>query len=135
MPTKMIIMVKRKPGLTPAEFRDGYENSHSRLGVELFGHLWAEYRRNYIGRGYAFAQRGQGDMDGPDEVGFDAISEVIFKNDDALSKMAKISALHRERIVEDEARWFHQKRCWMVSCETMEENLGLRGSEPPAMGG
>jgi hypothetical protein len=49
--------------------------------------------------------------------------------------MAKISALHRERIVEDEARWFHQKRCWMVSCETMEENLGLRGSEPPAMGG
>jgi hypothetical protein len=125
MPTKMMIMVKRRPDLTPEEFRHGYENYHSRLGVELFGHLWAEYRRNYIVKGHAFAQRGQGSMDGPDEIGFDAISEVVFKYDDSLQQMAVISAANRDRIVEDEARWFHQKRCWMVTVDTMEEDLSV----------
>lgn len=123
MPTKMLVMVKRKPGLTPEEFRHGYENFHSKLGVELFGHLWASYRRNYIGGGTSFFQRGQGSPDGPDEIGFDAISEVVFKNDNALAEMAVISAANRDRIVEDESRWFHQKRSWMVTCETMEEDL------------
>ena len=126
MPTKMLVMVKRKIGLTPEEFRHGYENYHSRLGVELFGHLWAEYRRNYIGGGHCFFQRGQGSTDGPDEIGFDAISEVVFKDDNALVEMAKISAANRDRIVEDESRWFHQKRSWMVTVETMEEDLAPR---------
>ena len=35
MPIKVIVMVKRRPDLTPAQFRDGYENSHSRIAVEL----------------------------------------------------------------------------------------------------
>ena len=125
MPNKMIIMVERKPGLSPEEFRDGYENYHSRLGVELFGHLWSEYRRNYIGQGHPFFQRGVGSMDGPDEIGFDAISEVVFKYEDSLAQMAVISVANRDRIVEDEARWFHQKRCWTVTCDTVEEDLGL----------
>lgn len=126
MPTKMIVMVKRKPGLTPQEFRDGYENSHSRIAVELFGHLWSEYRRNYIGRGHAFAAQHAGEPDGPDEIGFDAISEFVFKDDNARAEMAKISAANYEMIKEDEARWFHQKRCWVVTCETMEEDLSGR---------
>ena len=51
MPIKVIAMVKRRPDLTPAQFRDGYENSHSRIAVELFGHLWLDYRRNYLTAG------------------------------------------------------------------------------------
>lgn len=74
----------------------------------------------------AMPSRSEGDPDGPDEIGFDAISEVVFKNDNALAEMAIISAADRDRIVEDEARWFHQKRCWMVTCETMEEDLSPR---------
>lgn len=129
MPTKMILMVKRKPGLTPEEFRHGYENYHSRLGVELFGHLWASYRRNYIFGGHNFFQRGMGDPDGPNEIGFDAVSEVVFKNDNALAEMAVISAANRDRIVEDEARWFHQKRSWMVTVDTIEEDLAPRWAQ------
>jgi hypothetical protein len=40
MPVKMIVLVRRKPDLTPGQFRDGYENSHSRIALELFGHPW-----------------------------------------------------------------------------------------------
>lgn len=126
MPTKMLVMVKRKIGLTPEEFRHGYENYHSRLGVELFGHLWAEYRRNCIGGGHSFSQRGVAEPDGPSEIGFDAITEVVFKYEDSLARMAVISAANRDRIVEDESRWFHQKRSWMVTVDTMEEDLAPR---------
>jgi hypothetical protein len=126
MPQKMIVMVKRKPGLTPEQFRDGYENSHSRIAVELFGHLWAEYRRNYIGRGQAFAAPRESGPDGPDEIGFDAVSEYVFKEGKGVEDMAAISALHMDRILEDQAKWFHEKRCWSVTCETMEEDLSGR---------
>lgn len=129
MPTKMLVMVKRKIGLTPEEFRHGYENYHSRLGVELFGHLWAEYRRNYIGGGHSFSQRGVGEPDGPSEIGFDAISEVVFKYEDSLARMAVISAANRDRIIEDESRWFHKKRSWMVTVDTMEEDLAPRWAQ------
>ena len=49
MAIKVILMLKRKPGMTPAAFREEYETGHSRLGLKLFGHLWKEYRRNYLG--------------------------------------------------------------------------------------
>lgn len=133
MPTKMMIFVKRKAGLTPEAFREGYETSHSRLGVELFGHLWASYRRNYVGHGRAFTQRGEGAVIGPEEIGFDAITEIVFKHDNALEEMSKISLANRARIVEDEARWFDLTRCFTTTCETMVEDLGLRGDAPPAM--
>lgn len=132
MPTKMIILVKRKSGLSPEEFRAGYEGSHSRIGVELFGHLWASYTRNYIRQGTTFLQRGAGKPDGPDEIGFDAITEIVFKHDNALEELGKISLKNRDRIAEDEALWFDQTRCWTVFCDTIVEDLSLRGNDPPA---
>jgi hypothetical protein len=121
MPMKMIVMVRRKQGLSPEEFRDGYENSHSRLAVELFGHLWTEYRRNYLTSGYCFADQTR--SDGPDEIGFDAVSEFALRDEAARAEMSRISAEHHERIKQDEARWFDQKRSWLVRCETVEEKL------------
>jgi hypothetical protein len=127
MPVKKIVMVKRKPGLTPEQFRDGYENSHSRIAVELFGHLWLEYRRNYLTTGYSFEPGpAGGGPDGPNEIGFDAVSEFILPDEAALAEMGRISAEHRARIKEDEARWFDQTRCWVVGCETIVEDLGQR---------
>lgn len=127
MPVKKIVMVKRKPGLTPEQFRDGYENSHSRIAVELFGHLWLEYRRNYLLTGYNFTN----DEGGPEAIGFDAVSEFILPDEDALGEMNRISAANIERIKEDEAKWFDQSRCWIVACETIEEK-GLAGARQAA---
>lgn len=119
MPIKKIVMVKRKPGLTPQQFRDGYENSHSRIAVELFGHLWLEYRRNYLTTGHNFT----GGTGGADEIGFDAVSVFILRDEAALAEMGRISLENIERIKEDEAKWFDQSRCWVVDCETMVEDL------------
>ncbi len=122
MPMKMIVMVKRKTGLTPQQFRDGYEGSHSRIAVELFGHLWSSYRRNYLTSGYAFEPIGN--VAGADEVGFDAVSEFVLKDAGARAEMGRIAALHEARIKEDEAKWFDQTRSFLVACETVEEGLG-----------
>jgi len=120
MPIKMIVMVKRKPGLSVAAFRAGYENSHSRIAVELFGHLWTAYRRNYLITGHSFAGVANA---GPDVIGYDAISEFILKDEAALAEMGRIGAANRDRIKNDEALWFDPRHCWSVACETVEEAL------------
>jgi hypothetical protein len=113
MPIKRMIMVKRKPSLSPEQFRDGYENSHSRIAVELFGHLWLEYRRNYLTEGRSF-----------EPGAFDAVSEFVLRDEAALAEMGRIAEANMTRIKEDEARWFDQTRCWNVACDTVVENLG-----------
>jgi hypothetical protein len=121
MPIKMIVMVRRKPGLSPEEFREGYENSHSRIAVELFGHLWLSYQRNYLTSGRAFARPAE--TAGPADVGFDAISEYVLRDEAALADMARIAAENFARIKADEALWFDQAHSWSFACETVEERL------------
>ena len=130
MPIKRIIMVRRKAGLSPEQFRDGYENSHSRIAVELFGHLWLDYRRNYLTGGRSFEPGDHGGEGGPEEIGFDAISEFLLSDEAALAEMGRIAEANLARIKEDEARWFDQTRCWNVACETVVEDFGRRNLSP-----
>jgi hypothetical protein len=120
MPIKMLVMVKRKAGLTPEEFFDGYENSHSRIAVRLFGHLWLSYRRNYLTSARTF----DGDLAGIDAIGFDAVSEFVLHDEEAAAEMGRIALAHKEELQADEARWFDVTHCWKVSCKTIEEDLG-----------
>jgi len=121
MPIKKIVLVRRKQGLTAAEFRDGYENSHAKMAVELFGHLWLSYRRNYLTQGHNFARGGE--EEGPGQIGFDALSEFVLRDGAAEAEMGRIAAANMARIKEDEARWFDQAHCWNVGCETVEADL------------
>ena len=121
MPIKIIVMVKRKPGLSRDEFRHGYETSHSRIAVRLFGHLWSEYRRNYLLEGYSFGVPGV--TQGPDEIGFDAVSEYVLHDEVAFQEMRRIGQENYATIKADEALWFDQARCFAVTCDTIEEDL------------
>lgn len=120
-PVRQIVMVRRKPGLTPEEFRKGYEESHSRIAVRLFGHLWLSYRRNYLTTGHNFA--GGGETARAEDAGFDAISEYVLRDAAALAEMGRIGAANMAEIKEDEARWFDQAHCWNMSCESVDEVL------------
>ena len=122
MPIRRIVMVRRRPGLSPAEFRKGYEESHSRIAVRLFGHLWLSYRRNYLTIGHNFASGAQ--TAAADETGFDAISEYVLRDEAALVEMSRIGAENLAEIKDDEAKWFDQARCWNMSCESVED-VGL----------
>ena len=77
-PVRQIVMVRRKAGLSREEFRRGYEESHSRIAVRLFGHLWLSYRRNYLTTGHNFASGGENAVG--EDTGFDAISEFVLRD-------------------------------------------------------
>jgi len=47
MTIKILWMLKRKPGTTPAEFREHYERSHAAIARKYVGHLLMSYTRNY----------------------------------------------------------------------------------------
>lgn len=119
MPIKMLVMVKRKAGLTAEQFRHGYEHSHSRLAVRLFGHLWFSYQRNYLTSARSF----DGRQFGIDVIGFDAVSEFVLRDQAAAEEMGRISLEHKDILQADEARWFDVTHCWKVSCETIVEDL------------
>ena len=121
MPIRHIIMVRRKPGLSRVEFRRGYEESHSRIAVRLFGHLWLSYRRNYLTTGHCFD--GGSETALADDTGFDAISEYVLRDEAALAEMGRIGAENMAEIKEDEAKWFDQARCWNMACDSVEEDL------------
>jgi len=64
---KIIFLLKRKPGLTPAEFRQQYEEVHAPLALSLFPNV-RRYVRNYIMTNVMPA-----DAEEPD---FDCITEI-----------------------------------------------------------
>ncbi len=121
MPIRHIIMVRRKPGLSREEFRRGYEESHSRIAVRLFGHLWLSYRRNYLTTGHNFASGGETAVD--EDTGCDAISEFVLRDEAAQAEMSRFGAENMAEIKEDEAKWFDQAHCWNMGCESVEEEL------------
>jgi hypothetical protein len=124
MPIKTIVMVRRRADLTAEAFRDGYENSHARIAVRLFGHLWLSYQRNFLTNGRRFGTgMSVGEPGSPDDVGFDAISEYVLRDKAAQAEMARIGLENLALIKDDEARWFDQVHCWSFQCETVVSDL------------
>jgi len=68
---KAILLLKRKPGLTPAEFRQQYEEVHAPLVLKQYPDI-RKYVRNYVATNVIPA-----DVEEPD---FDCITEVWFDN-------------------------------------------------------
>jgi len=70
---KFLIFIRRKPGMTPEEFKDYYENVHAKLGKQIAPDVGAiQYMRRYIQ-----PLDGSVDRRAPD-IGYDEITEVWF---------------------------------------------------------
>ena len=85
--TKVVLLMKRKAGLSLAEFKDYYERNHAPLAKRLLGEYMLDYRRNYRSGGIATEN-----TDAPDGEDFDVITEIWYKdkaNMDAMWKRAR----------------------------------------------
>ena len=134
MPIKVMLMLRRKEGITPQEFRAAYEEGHSRLGLRLFGHLWSEYRRNYLGAANNFAAESGTPTDAvasESECPYDVITELVFDDMAALDEMNRIAAIpdNQRLLSEDEERLFDRERCWTAMCEVLNEDLSTLESQ------
>ena len=85
---KVMLILKRKPGMSAQAFQDYYESSHVKLAHKYLGHLFADYRRNYT----LPVEDKQGDNPNPGlaDPGFDAITEIWLKDESAWDEMQRI---------------------------------------------
>jgi hypothetical protein len=95
MAVTYMLFLKRKKGLTKAQFRAHYESSHVALAKKHFGHLFQDYRRYYPEDTIDFRPGGQSSSVGDD--GYDAISKVEFKDRADYEEYCRINALPHVR--------------------------------------
>lgn len=99
---KLIILIKRKPGMSREDFIAHYENVHAQFGKRTQGHLWDKYVRNYT---KSLMEYQPEDNDADDS--YDAITEIWVKDDAALQEMARIinEPENNQWVLEDEEKF------------------------------
>ena len=101
---KMVVLFRRKQGLTPEQFREYYEKTHAPLALKLFPYF-KDYRRNYIRHDLQHQRAGGEGVTA--QLEFDAITEITFANPSGYERMMRAMAdpAIREQVVEDEKRF------------------------------
>ena len=99
---KVVALVKRKPGLTPAQFKQHYESFHAPMAQRMVGHLFESYVRNYPKELVDYEPE-HADIDDS----YDAVTEFVFKDASGPAEMQRIFNLpdNNREILEDEERF------------------------------
>jgi hypothetical protein len=115
---KVVMMMKRRPGMTPEAFKDYYETTHARIGERVLPTAERYFRRFLTPLG-------------PPAVGpvvepvADVITEIWFKDratcDATMAKLADPATL--AEIVADEEKLFDRTSIRMYAVEECESTL------------
>lgn len=121
---KWVALIKKKQGVSSAEFMDYYENRHIPLLIELFPQ-WEKaklYRRNYLK--FDDSVVAADNRDGvSDDAGFDVITEVMFEtreDADALLGAAFKQPENFAKVLEDENNFIEPGNAKMYVVEVRE---------------
>jgi hypothetical protein len=88
---KVLHFIKRKNHLTHEQFKEHFERSHAAMAIKFCGHLFSEYRRNYINLAWTGGDaRDPGSGYGLREWDWDLISEWILPNEEALDEIYRV---------------------------------------------
>lgn len=88
---KVLHFIKRKQHLTHAQFKAHFERSHAPMALKFCGHLFTEYRRNYIDLVWTGGDsREEGSGYGQRAWEWDLISEWILPDEAALQEVYRI---------------------------------------------
>ena len=128
MSIKILWMLKRKPGITPAQFREHYERSHAAIARKYVGHLLISYTRNYQTEAWGgtatdpagFRQR---------PFDYDCITELEVADEAAFEDMGRIfgAAEASAELIEDELKFLDREATVMLRCdEVVDHGVGRR---------
>ena len=127
MPIKILWMLKRKPGITPAQFREHYERSHAAIARKHVGHLLLSYTRNYQTEAWGGTAT--------DPAGFrlrpfdyDCITELVVADEAAFEEMGRIfgAPAASAELIADEHQFLDRDATVMLRCDEVVD---------PAIGG
>ncbi len=124
---KMLLFMKRRPGMTVGEFRDYYENVHAPLSTKHARNM-THYVRRYL---EPLPHPETGAWNDPP---FDVITEIWYDDEAAFRSLVDVmttTTMPRE-IVEDEERLFDRTSFRIATVTERETDLGhaSRTDEP-----
>ena len=110
---KLVCLLKKRDGMTTAEFREYYETQHKVIGRESMRHS-ERYMRRFLDP-----------LDGQDEADqpYDVITEIWFKDRDALAKGLAFANRPEIRgpLTEDEDKLFDRASMRFYTVEEHED--------------
>jgi hypothetical protein len=123
---KVIHLIKRKPHLTHEQFREHFERSHAAMAMKFCGHLFKEYRRNYVNVVFGGDDsRKPGNSYGPMEWDWDLLSEWIVGSEEDLQEIFRLmeSPEYKHYFEEDEDRFIDRKMNVMMPCTVADTGV------------
>ena len=126
---KVMWLMKRKKELTHEQFREHFERSHAPMALKYCGHLFAEYRRNYMSEVWSGGDpRKEGSGYAAREWDWDMISEWIAHDEAAFNEILRIMETPhiRKEFEDDEDRFIDRTATVMVPCVVADTGVGQR---------
>jgi hypothetical protein len=119
---KIVILIKRKPGMSREDFINHYETSHALIGKRLLGHLWTKYVRNYP-KALMEYQPEENSVDDS----YDAVTEIWLKDEAALEEMGRIinDPVNNKLILEDEEKFQDRLKTRLLIVDEVDNGTTL----------
>ena len=122
---KILLLMKRRPGMSMAEFQDYYENRHVPLALRYDTGVIKRYVRRYL------EPRPHAESGTCDELPYDVISELWFDDEAAFRGTLQhlTSNIMSDEVVADEMNLFDRptmRIATVIECET--DFAALRGA-------
>jgi hypothetical protein len=133
---KLIFLLKRKPGITPEQFRDHYESSHVRLAQKYIGHLLTGYVRNYpVFAALDPSNVPPGAQPVAHDIGYDAITEMRVKDMAAIEEIGRIfnDPQIQPILKADERKFLDDKATVMIMCDEVDSGIAFTQEPRPVL--
>jgi uncharacterized protein (TIGR02118 family) len=118
---KLIIMAKRKPGMSMDEFRDYYEKRHAPLALSVAPSRMRKYVRNFI-------TPVQADPSAQKEAPYDCVTECWFDSEADFQRSAEVLATQSQiaaTIAKDEENLFDRSTINFFTAVECESDLDV----------
>jgi EthD domain len=115
---KILLFMKRRPGMSVEAFRDYYENHHAPLCVKYASGV-SRYQRRFL-TPHPLAETGA-----TDDLGFDVITELWFEDEATFSGTLKYleTSVMPDEVVADEKKLFDRSKLRMATVVEFESAL------------
>jgi len=121
---KLLLFLKRRPGMSMQEFRDYYENVHSKIG-EKYSDGVLRYVRRYL-QPLPDPHTGK-----PEEMEYDVVTELWFEDRSVFERVAALlsSGVMHPDVVEDEKRLFDRPKMRYAAVVECDSDLSRRAKQ------
>lgn len=114
---KILLLMKRRPGMSVEDFRDYYENRHVPLALKYDGGAMTRYVRRYL------EPQPNAELGTNDELPYDVVSELWFEDEAAFRATLHYmtTSVMPDDVVADELNLFDRptmRIATVIECET-----------------